>query len=382
MTPRVAVVEDAIGPWSKGGRETRSTALLPRLARLGCDVEVFTMRWWTDPPTGEVRYTAICRAVPMYKGARRSIFHAVLFAASTLRLLGHGFDVIVADQIPILQLVPLRVVAWIKRIKLVVQWHEVWDREEWRDYLGATAWLAAALERVAMQLADQIVAVSEDVRDRLESTGVDPTRLAVVPNAVDRARLEAVLPREHAVQLITVGRLVAHKRVDDAIRVVGQLRARGRPVSLVVIGDGPERERLEGLAATLGLEECVEFAGTLDADEDLWSWLKAAKVFVAPSDREGFGLAVAESMALGTPVVCVAHPRNDARHLVDDGVTGSVVPPNDLRALADAVDHWLCENASHAELSSCFWEAHPDLDWDASAAGLAELLSSPPVGGR
>jgi glycosyltransferase involved in cell wall biosynthesis len=377
MTLRVAVVQDAVGPWSKGGRETRSAALLPRLAQRGYEVEVFTMRWWSDPPNGEVRYTAICRAVPMYKGSRRSIFHAAFFAVSTLRLLGGSFDVILADQIPILQLVPLRVIAWIKRVRLVVEWHEVWGREEWRSHLGALGSPAATLERGVARLADQVVAVSEEVRGRLVSIGVDPSRLVVVPNAVDRARLDAVVPARRAAQLITVGRLVTHKRVDDAIRVVGLLHTRGRSVSLVVVGDGPERARLEGLVSALGLEGFVEFAGTLDAPEDVWSWLRASQVFVFPSDREGFGLAVAESLAVGTPVVCVDHLRNDARHLVDDGRTGAVVPPNDLAALADAVDRWLDEPTSHADVSARFWEAHSDLDWDVSAGRLAGLLSPP-----
>src|SRR6516164_1675430 len=131
MRRRVAVVEDAVGPWSKGGRETRYAALLPRLAARGFEVEVFTMRWWVDQPRGEVRYTAICPLVPMYKGERRSVLQAVLFAISTVRLLGRSFDVILADQIPNLHLFPLRVIAWIKKVKLVVQWHEVWGREYW-----------------------------------------------------------------------------------------------------------------------------------------------------------------------------------------------------------------------------------------------------------
>ena len=117
MTRRVAVVEDAVGPWSKGGRETRYAALLPRLARRGLDVEVFTMRWWSDPPDGDVRYTAISPLVPMYRGERRSILQATLFALSSLRLLRRDFDVILADQIPILHLFSLRMVARIKRVE-------------------------------------------------------------------------------------------------------------------------------------------------------------------------------------------------------------------------------------------------------------------------
>ncbi|HEV3213436.1 MAG TPA: glycosyltransferase [Acidimicrobiales bacterium] len=376
MTLRVAVVQDAVGPWSKGGRESRAAALLPRLERLGFDVEVFTMRWWSDPPAGDVRYTAICGLVPMYRGERRSITHAARFALATLRLLGAEFDVIVADQMPIVHLVPLRAVAWIKRVPLVVQWHEVWGREDWRTYLGAAGPLAATLERASARLADQVVAVSEEVRRRLEALGVDPARLVVVPNAIDRARLDAVTPVDGAPELVSVGRLIAHKRVDEAIRALRRLHERGRSVSLAVIGDGPERAPLERLAAALELEEHVVFDGTLDADEDVWAAVSGARVLVAPSDREGFGLAVAESLALGTPVVCVDHPRNDATRLVEGGVTGAVVPPDDPASLTAAIEHWLDAGAARADVSSSFWRAHADLEWDASAERLAALLTA------
>jgi glycosyltransferase involved in cell wall biosynthesis len=373
----VAVVEDAVGPWSKGGRETRYAALLPRLARRGLDVEVFTMRWWSDPPRGDVRYTAICPLVPMYRGERRSILQAMLFALSSLRLLGRDFDIIVADQIPILHLFSLRVIARIKRVELVVQWHEVWGHEYWKDYLASTGWVASMLERLTARLADRIVAVSEEVSEGLRLIGVDPGRIAVVPNAIDFARLDAAATLGRGPQLISVGRLISHKRVDETIRVAGRLRDTGRSASLVVIGDGPERASLERLVAELGLDECVEFLGTLDGEEDVWSWLRAAQVFVCPSDREGFGLAVAESLALGTPVVCVDHPRNHSTRLIDDGVTGSVVQPDDPDALVDAVAHWLEIPTPHTEVSASFRRAHANLDWDASAGVLAELLGSP-----
>ncbi len=376
MSRRVAVVEDAVGPWSKGGRETRYAALLPRLVRRGFDVEVFTMRWWSDPPTGDVRYTAICPLVPMYKGERRSILQASLFALSTFRLLGRDVDVIVADQMPILHLFCLRIVAWVKRVRLVVQWHEVWGREYWRDYLGAAGGVASTLEVLTARLADQLVAVSEEVGERLASIGVTPDRIVVVPNATDPARLDAVVGHDPGAQLVSVGRLIAHKRVDETIRVAGLLNGAGRSVSLAIIGDGPERASLVHLVAELGLEAHVQFLGTLDAAEDVWSWLKSAHVFVCPSDREGFGLAVAESLSLGTPVVCVDHPRNHAAGLIEEGVTGSIVRSGDPDALASAVARWLEARTARADVSSSFRRAHPDLDWDAAAEILADLLRS------
>ena len=378
MTFRAAVVEDAVGPWSKGGREIRYAALMPRLARHGVSVELFTMRWWRTevPPQGEVRLVAICPLIPMYAGERRSIWQAARFAFGTLRLLSHDFDVLVADQMPILPLFPLRIVAWLKRVKLVVQWHEVWGAEYWHEYLGAAGRVASSLEWCTARLADHVVAGSADVRDRLLAVGVPRDRLSVVPNAIDRHRLEAVSGEPHGAEVVSVGRLIAHKRVDEAIRTVARLRDRGRPTSLTVIGDGPERGGLERLAAELGLTDEVVFAGSPDAQEDVWSWLRGARVLLFPSEREGFGLVPAEALALGTPVVVVDHPRNDATRLVDEGRTGSIVPPDDLDALASAVEHWLDAAIPRTEVTARFWGAHGDLDWDVSAAVLFRDLAA------
>lgn len=375
MTARVAVVEDAVGPWSKGGRETRYAALLPRLAKRGFAVEVFTMRWWSEEPVGEVRYHAISPLVPMYKGDRRSIAHAIRFAFSTFRLLRYRFDVILADQIPIVHLIPLRLVAWIKRVPLVVQWHEVWGDEYWRQYLGRAGAAAAVLERATARLADEIVAVSEEIEGRLEALGVAPDRICVVANALDRARLDAVPAADPGAELIAVGRLIPHKRVDEAIRITGLLRDRGRSVHLSVIGEGPDRDRLDRLARELGLAGLVSLEGTLDADDDVWRQLRAARVLVSASDREGFGLVVAESLALGTPVVCADHPHNDAARLVEDGRTGSIVPPGDLEAMTSAVERWLDCDGIRSEIAQRFWETHPDLEWDAAADALAACLT-------
>ena len=378
MTLRVAVVEDAIGPWSKGGRETRYAALLARVARLGTSVELFTMRWWAneDPPPGEVALVAICPLIPMYSGERRSIWQAVRFALGTPRLLSYDFDVLLADQMPILHLFPLRIVAWVKRVKLVVQWHEVWGVEYWHEYLGAAGRVAASLEWCTARLADHVIAGSEDVRERLAALGVPPERMTVVQNGVDRRRLDALVGGTHDAQLVSVGRLIAHKRVDEAIRTVSRLRERGRPTTLTIIGDGPERRGLEQLAADLGVDADVVFMGTLDSEVDVWAWLRGARVLLFPSDREGFGLVPAESLALGTPVVCVGHPRNDATRLVEEGRTGSVVPPDDLGALVEAVEHWLDASIPPTEVASRFWSAHGDLDWDVSAATLVADLEA------
>ena len=132
-----------------------------------------------------MRYFAVSRNVPLYVGERRSIFQAVLFSFGCLRLLGHRFDAIEADQMPYLPLFPLRLVASIKRVPLIVTWHEVWGAAYWREYLGPAGVVGAVLERLAMRTPDLIVAENAETHRRLLEAGLPETRVTVVPNGVD-----------------------------------------------------------------------------------------------------------------------------------------------------------------------------------------------------
>jgi len=371
---RVAVVLDAAPPWSKGGRERRYAELLPRLAATGLSITLYSMRWWDERPSGPISHVAICPRLPLYRRGRRSILHGVVFAIGTLQLLFRGLDVIVADHMPYLQLFPLRAVAWIRRVPLIAEWHETWGADYWHEYLGRLGALGAAIERTTERLPDVIVADSAALARDLSAHGVADFRLEVISNAVDRSAARRVEPAHDAPAVLIVGRLIQHKRVDLALEAFAQLRHRMPEPHLGIVGVGPERERLEARASELGIHR-VRFFGTVEDNAAIWALLRGAQVLVATSEREGFGLSVAESLALGTPVVTVDCPGNQARWLVEPGSTGAVAPCGDTAALAAAIDAWLDVGADHATVSERFWSKHDDLDWDANAARYSSMLT-------
>jgi glycosyltransferase involved in cell wall biosynthesis len=127
-------------------------------------------------------------------------------------------------------------------------------------------------------------------------------------------------PAEPA-EVLYVGRLSPEKNIDTLLEAVGDL-------NLVVAGDGPLRERVP---AALG---SVPHA-------DVERLLERASVLVAPCEREGFGLAAAEAMAFGRPVVAAAG--GALLDLVTDGETGLLVPPRDAPALRAAVERLLAD---------------------------------------
>jgi glycosyltransferase involved in cell wall biosynthesis len=376
---RVAVVSDALYPWHKGGKEIRYLHLLEGLPNHEMDVTVYSMKWWDETPPvvasefGSLTYYALCRRIPMYRGARRSVTQAVLFALSTFRLLTRKFDVIEADHMPYLQLVPLRLVAWIRRVPLVVTWHEVWGDDGWSSYIGRVGRAAAILERVCVRLPDRIVAVSTGTRDKLVGMGGNRDRIHVVQNPLDLERLLATDAQSSAPELLFVGRLLDHKHADLAVEATRILVDRGFDVRLGIVGVGPEEDRLRQLVTELGLDQRVTFYLSLSSQTDLWSLVRGSRVLLAPSIREGFGLVVAESLALGTPVVCVLHAENESSKLVGP-TTGSVVEALSAEALANGAEQWLVNDSPRDQRTTDFLAEHGELSVNAMSSAYADIL--------
>ncbi len=199
-----------------------------------------------------------------------------------------------------------------------------------------------ALFRGLATLSDKCVAISPAVGDYLvDVTGVPRGKVRVITNGVfsplvpdvERSELRRAweVP-EDAFVVGTVCRLVddSHKRVSDLLRTL-VLLADLPEVHLLVVGDGPERSRLEGLASDLGVRARVTFIGQR---EDVGAAYKIMDVFSLASSREGFGLVVAEAMMAGVPVV--ATRVGGICDIVDDR-TGRLVPPCDPPSLATEI---------------------------------------------
>jgi glycosyltransferase involved in cell wall biosynthesis len=370
--PTIAIVTDSILPYHRGGKEVRTYEVTRRLAERA-EVHVYTMRWWDTPGThiqDGVTFHALCRRIPLYEGERRSTRQAVVFALACLRLATRRFSVIEADCIPYLHVFTLRLVATLRRKRLVVTWHEVWGPEYWRQYLGRRGRVAWWIERAAMRLPDEIIAVSEETGRRLHTHLGDSVPLTVAPNGIDVDAVQRAPLADDPATLVVVGRLLANKRVDLLLDSVALLHAQGIMVTCRVIGDGPERESLQAHATTLGIAGAVDFRVDVVDQATLYSLMKASRVFVSPSEREGFGIAVLEALACGLPVVTTSAPDNLAAQLVLDSLAGIVCDPT-CEAVADAVLSVLAHPRT-ADIDDRWLRAH---DWDAaSQLVLAALL--------
>lgn len=377
--PVVALVTDAIYPYHRGGKELRYFELARRLTRYA-DVHVYTMKWWKGPRVrldDRVTYHGISPLFPLYKKGRRSISEALLFSLACLQMLVRRFDVIEADHMPYFQIFALRLVATIRRKRLVVTWHEVWSRPYWRQYLGPLGVIAWYIERLAMAMPDQIIAASSQTAEALRKALGPRAAVLVAPNGIDLDAIRAAYPDAETTDIVVVGRLMSHKRIDMLLEAVALLHADGMPVTCRVIGDGPQREILHSLAHALNVAHAVDFRHDVDEQKEVYSLLKAARVSVFPSAREGFGIAVLEALACGVPVVTTSTPDNLARHLVTRSSQGSVCAASAV-AIAQAVKTWLSTDPrrpdSHLARRDDGWLT--EYSWEKIAEQVAGALLS------
>jgi D-inositol-3-phosphate glycosyltransferase len=214
-----------------------------------------------------------------------------------------------------------------------------------RRYQGSLDTSPAArieLERALACGVDRVIATSSDEVFELARLGADHRRLSVVPCGVDVERFSPtgdVAPRGTRPRLLSIGRLVPRKGVDDVIRALAlvddaELVVAGGPVAKELDTD-PEVARLRAVAAESGVAERVLFLGQVGRDA-VPALIRSADVVVCTPWYEPFGLVPLEAMACGRPVVAAA-----VGGLVDtvvDGVTGWLVPPRQPATLADALN--------------------------------------------
>ncbi|MDX1620917.1 MAG: glycosyltransferase family 4 protein [Nitriliruptorales bacterium] len=236
--------------------------------------------------------------------------------------------------------------------------------------------MARPLVRRAVSKLAARVAVSEAARDyHTRALGLPAGRFRVIPNGVDVGRFASAEPIDDLVAedrpyLLFVGRLEARKGLEQLIRAYLQLRANGSDTRLLVVGEGPERDRCQQLVPE-GLRSDVTFAGRVEGDQ-LARFYRSADVFVSPAlGGESFGIVLLEAMAAGCPVVASDIP--GYRSVLEDGKNGRLVSPGDPGALATAIGELLDNAATRRALVEEARRGVADYDWSAVAGQLLDV---------
>jgi glycosyltransferase involved in cell wall biosynthesis len=313
----ILIVKDALLPWSKGGGEDRYFLFRSLNSEDNVSVKFASMKWWEEESLED--HFAISRLIPLYgKNGKRSIFQAIYFAFSTLKIIRLRPDLIEADQAPILQLFPLWLVSRILKVPFTCTVHEYWGKDYWLKNYGAIGHIGWRLENFVLRLPDVIITPSSLTSGRIEAAIKSISSIATIPNQVIVPQVESISTEIEAVDVLYAGRLIEHKRVDLVIDAFQLLLKDFPKLRLGIVGNGPDFETLLERASKSLPSSSFTFFDVLEEKSDVLGLMKNSRIFFSPSEREGFGIAVLEALLLETYVLISNSEDNASKDFITE----------------------------------------------------------------
>jgi len=325
---KIAFIYDLIYPYTLGGAEKRFWELARRLSLKGHQVYIIGMKFWQGSPhlvKDSVYIHGVNLPSKIYlKTGVRDLMQILKFSWGVLVfLLKEDFDIIDCNAFPYLHFFFIKLISMYKRIPLVITWQEVWGNY-WYRYLGRLGGLAGRLcEKMIIFSSDNIIVHAPKVKNSLTRIGGNNKNISIIADGVDLKFIESVTPSFYHSDLIFAGRLLKHKNVDILIKAVSFVKNEFKDIRCIIIGKGKEKENLIKRVEELNLKDNIIFKENLRYEE-LISYMKASKIFVFPSTREGFGIVVIEAMTCGLPVIIADDPLNASTDLIKNGENGFI----------------------------------------------------------
>ncbi|KZS74560.1 glycosyl transferase [Mycobacterium kansasii] len=356
-----------------GGSETYLQRIGAQLVASGIEVTLRTARYPGAPRHDVIDGVRISRA-----GGRYSVYVWALVAMALARfrlgpLRGARPDVVVDTQngLPFLA----RLLYGRRTVVLVHHCH----REQWPvagPVLGRLGWFIESTLSPRLNRHNQYVTVSLPSARDLVALGVDNGRIAVVRNGLDEAPPQTLsVPRAATPRVVVLSRLVPHKRIEDALEAVAELRRRnpGIPgLHLDVVGGGWWRQRLVDHVNRLGISDAVTFHGHVD-DLTKHHVLQSSWVHLLPSRKEGWGLAVVEAAQHSVPTVGYRSSGGLSDSIID-GVTGILVGSH--RELVDRLEQLLSDPILRDQLGAKAQVRSGEFSWQQSADAMRVVLET------
>jgi glycosyltransferase involved in cell wall biosynthesis len=379
----ICLVYDLLFPYTIGGAERWYRNLAERLVKAGHRVTYLTLRHW---PEGEVVEVPGVEVVPVgprlhfyTASGRRRIGPALRFGLGVFRHLirsGARYDVVHTASFPYFSLLAAALTRRRHPFRIVVDWHEVWSGEYWRDYLGPVQGrIGHGVQRLCVRVPHRAFCFSRLHARRLREEGFSG-EVTVLEG--EYAGPPGSAPQAAEPVVVFVGRHIPEKQAAALVPAIARARERVPELRCEIFGDGPGRPEVLRVIMEHGLEDVVEAPGFVDEDR-LRRSLRRALCLALPSRREGYGLVVVEAAALGVPTVVVRGPDNAAIELVEEGENGEVADSVDPPELAAAILRVHAAGPALRESTAAWYERNADrLSLDRSLETvLASYAQSP-----
>jgi glycosyltransferase involved in cell wall biosynthesis len=359
--------QDLANP-NAGGAEIHLHEIFGRLAGWGHRVTLLASGWEGAADYDEAdgmaivrvgsRYTFPLHAKRAFRGIESSAFDVIVEDINKLPLFTPRWS-----QVPVVGLVPHLFGSTAFAQESIPVASAVWFTERLMPFVYGSV----PFEVISESTADDLVGRGFD-RERITVSypGIDHVVCTPHPDGISAIRAEEPL-------IAYIGRLQRYKGVETVLRAVAALRNEGLNVRFAVAGRGEDRERLERLTASLGIEAQVDFMGYISEEAKI-ELLRSAWSNVYPSPKEGWGITNIEAAACGTPSLASDSP--GLRESVVNGETGVLVRHGDVAAWAESI-RWMCDAPERVtQLGRAAVEYAARFTWEETAKQTEELLYS------
>ncbi len=357
-----------------GGVEKRTVEFAKRLSRFSevtvvCSHQPGYQRW------SELYGCTVRRYGITYPYCNEGhIIKRLSFAASAFYNCMRKEQPTIIDTTCFLCYLPAGLLSIMKSIPCVITYHEVWTGR-WIKMKGfITGILGEIWEWLAIKFPwRRFIAVSQTTADSLSARHISKHRLVVIPNGIDKN----ILMKNHNKSKVNgnviscVGRLVAGKQIDVLLDAVSLAKRRGVLVYIKIVGEGPEYKKLRNQAENLGINDQISFLGRLAKNSDVYEVIRSSKVFCLPSEVEGFGITLLETMALGVPFIASDIPV--IREVTNGGTGGILCSPGDSAEYCDAIIRLLNRPEYRKKLANEGRQLSKQYNWDILSKRMLNL---------
>jgi len=253
-------------------------------------------------------------------------------------------------------------------IPVAIRYHDVL-LGKWIKNFGLMAFVGALLERYTLSLKfDAIIAVSNYTAHNLKKHFKFTNRIFVVHNSIDVPELN--VNKADRPTIVCVSRLVKYKNIEDLIHAVCTNIKHFPDLHCIIIGTGPEENRLKNLVHSLGIDSHITFKGFVKEHINVLETIKSAQVFCLPSTLEGFGIVIIEAMACGIPFVA-----SDIPPLIEvsNYKGGLFFKSRDVEDLSEKLKLILEDNELRNRLSSEGLERANEFRWSVVAKKIENI---------
>jgi glycosyltransferase involved in cell wall biosynthesis len=360
---RIAIFTERIYPFYRGGSEKVMHDYAKILSQI-YDVTVFTSfdQGRAKQTLSNVKFDYVSRKMKeSNRNGNHSIKGILFFSFATVlhQRKIQNFDVVILDSIHYFY--PFLLLRFLKKrnSKLVTIFHEAWYEYRMSSAVSPPlSYFMGICIRRLIRYSDKIVSISNPTtKSLINNYKVKKDAVVTIPLAIDYSKIadkylfKNIIDRRY--DLVFVGRFAAIKRVSDIVDAVSILTGRGKKLEVALIGDGPQRRLLEQKVKKLGLSKSFHMFGFLNENEK-YSIIANSKIFILPSEREGFSLSTLEAMALGC-IPIISKPKFDevfgVSHFVKNGENGIYYSVGNVNELAIAISSCL-DNLETSKLMS------------------------------